>query len=316
MDNHAFAPVLIPTLCRHAHFKRCVESLSRCTHADKTELIIALDYPTRQEHWDGYRKICDYIPTIAGFKQVTCLKRDTNLGIIRNSRTMADYAYERYDCIISSEDDNEFAPCFLDFMNKCLRIYADNPQVITVSGYTQMGYYGDSNNVIFTQDTSAWGFGRWKKKEMEYRRLSDSDRLKNMLRSWKDSIAVLKAYPACLQMYMNMVKRGENYGDTKFTVQNILNATYQVRPSKSMVRNWGNDGSGQHCKTVDSRFESQEILSADTFDVDANLPIAMSAHSIRAQFYVGLPKMKLLAWAKILKIAARYVFVRASLMLK
>ena len=36
MNN--FAPVLIPTLCRYDHLKRCIESLSACTHAEKTDL--------------------------------------------------------------------------------------------------------------------------------------------------------------------------------------------------------------------------------------------------------------------------------------
>lgn len=43
VDN--FAPVIIPTLCRYEHFKECLESLSRCTWAEKTEVYIGLDYP-------------------------------------------------------------------------------------------------------------------------------------------------------------------------------------------------------------------------------------------------------------------------------
>lgn len=39
-----YYPVLIPTLNRFQHFKECVESLAVCTHADKTELLIGLDY--------------------------------------------------------------------------------------------------------------------------------------------------------------------------------------------------------------------------------------------------------------------------------
>ena len=38
-----YYPVCIPTLNRYEHLKACVESLQRCTHADKTELIIGLD---------------------------------------------------------------------------------------------------------------------------------------------------------------------------------------------------------------------------------------------------------------------------------
>lgn len=40
-----YAPVIIPTLNRYVHLKRCVDSLAKCTHAPDTELIIGLDYP-------------------------------------------------------------------------------------------------------------------------------------------------------------------------------------------------------------------------------------------------------------------------------
>ena len=45
MEDRNYAPVIIPTLSRFEHFKRCWESLENCTGADKTEVFVALDYP-------------------------------------------------------------------------------------------------------------------------------------------------------------------------------------------------------------------------------------------------------------------------------
>ena len=42
------APVIIPTLCRYDHFKRLMESLNKCTWADKTDVYIGLDYPAKR----------------------------------------------------------------------------------------------------------------------------------------------------------------------------------------------------------------------------------------------------------------------------
>ncbi len=310
-----FAPVVIPTLCRYEHFKRCVESLRQCTHAQETELVIGLDYPAAESHWDGYRKICDYIPTISGFKKVTCLRRTINYGMAENVRDMYDYAYRHYDTIITAEDDNEFSPCFLDFMNKCLRAYADNPKVRSVCGYTQELYCknlagAEADSVMFSYDNSAWGFGIWRKKEVEYVEMAAACCNASLLRSREKCFRLLKSFPACLQMFMNMIARGASYGDTKRTILNVLNCTYQVKPSVSMVRNWGNDGSGLHCQTVDDSFIRQEIQTSSTFNLDADTPVAMSDAVKKAQFYVGLPKPKLLAWAKVLKITLRYMFFR------
>ncbi len=307
-----WAPVVIPTLCRYEHFRRCVESLSRCTHADKTELVIGLDYPAKEEHVEGWQRICDYIPTIKGFKQVTCFRREENYGPARNVIDLYQYAYKTSDTLIATEDDNEFSPCFLDFMNKSLRYYDTHPQVRSVCGYTQQAYYGEASQVIFTHDTSAWGFGLWRHKEKEYMALAEAECTRDLLRSFSRCLRLLRTFPAVLQMFMNMIARGANYGDTKRTILNILNDTYQVKPAVSMVRNWGNDGSGQHCKKVDESFASQPIQVATTFELDAPHQVAMSAHTARAQFYVGLPRPKVLAWMKIVKIAVRYLVFKVK----
>lgn len=42
------APVIIPTLCRYDHFKRLMESLNKCTWADKTDVILDLIIPQKK----------------------------------------------------------------------------------------------------------------------------------------------------------------------------------------------------------------------------------------------------------------------------
>ena len=83
--NENLAPVTIPTLCRYEHFKRCIESLSRCTLADKTEVYVALDYPAKESHWDGYNKIKDYLLSHKednlGFKKLIVIQRSRNYGL-------------------------------------------------------------------------------------------------------------------------------------------------------------------------------------------------------------------------------------------
>lgn len=51
-----YTPIMIPTLCRYEHFRRCLESLQRRTHANETDVYVGLDYPAKESHWDGYKK--------------------------------------------------------------------------------------------------------------------------------------------------------------------------------------------------------------------------------------------------------------------
>ena len=61
MEIKTYAPVLIPTLNRYEHFKRCLESLEKCTGAEHTEIFVALDYPPSEKYKEGWSKICKYL---------------------------------------------------------------------------------------------------------------------------------------------------------------------------------------------------------------------------------------------------------------
>ena len=105
-----FSPVLIPTLNRYTHFKKCIISLSKCKHADKTDLIISLDFPLKDIHWEGYNKIKEFLPKIRGFKSVYIIERKINFGPINNYFESRKEVLNSYDKIIFSEDDNTFSP--------------------------------------------------------------------------------------------------------------------------------------------------------------------------------------------------------------
>lgn len=66
MEIKNYAPVIIPTLCRYEKFRNYIETLSKCTGADKTTVIIGLDYPLNQTHIAGYQEIKKYLQSGGG----------------------------------------------------------------------------------------------------------------------------------------------------------------------------------------------------------------------------------------------------------
>ena len=261
-----YAPIVIPTLCRYDHFRRCVESLSKCIHADKTELVIGLDYPLKENHWEGYRKINEYVDTITGFKKVTILRTDHNLGFgpQGNMSRLTAYVTEKYDRWISTEDDNEFSPCFLDFINKALEYYKDAPNVSSVCGFNQ--YCSDKRKVIFTYDTSAWGRGRWVGKKGP----TKEDTRTSLNNVW-NVLKIFFYYPVALSKMIDMMNLGKSWGDVNWTCRNIVKEQYQLRPSVSLVRNWGCDGSGLHSNVTDV-FSNMVISKAALFEMPMEKP--------------------------------------------
>ena len=262
-----FAPVLIPTLCRYEHFKRCVESLARCTHADQTELVIGVDYPAKEEHWEGYRKIDAYVDTITGFKKVTIMRTDHNLGFGPNGNYARLYYYVKgkYDRWIFTEDDNEFAPSFLDFMNKALELYKDDPRVSSVCGFNQ--YESDNHKIVFIYDSSAWGKGQWFN-----RPVPPKDIAKTTVQSFKKTLKITRYYPALTMSVFNMIRKNTLYGDSRRSCYNILNEHFQVRPAHTLVKNWGLDGSGVHGGNS-YRFNSMSLPEEKVFDFAREEPV-------------------------------------------
>lgn len=103
-----YAPVLIPTLCRSDHFIRCLESLKKNTWAKYTEVYIAVDYPAKESHWDGYKRIVEYLSCdCTEFANLHVIKRPYNYGGAANMVALRDYVLKKHDRFIRTEDDNK-----------------------------------------------------------------------------------------------------------------------------------------------------------------------------------------------------------------
>lgn len=269
--NIVYAPIMIPTLCRYEHFKRCVESLSRNTHAEKTDLYIALDYPSNESHWDGYKKIAAYVESIKGFKTVTVFKREENFGAVKNGRMLREYVMDRYDSWIFTEDDNEFSPNFLDFINQGLILYKDDEKVLTVCGYTKVHENIDSG-MFFSSHFSAWGTGYWTNKYEKYEREVNNcqDYKKDFIKNKIHATNLCLRNPFMMNAVLNMIMRNKDYGDAYFLSYTYSHNLLNLFPSVSKVRNYGNDGSGENCKKIrDDKYQIQPIDSNETFIMNA-----------------------------------------------
>lgn len=284
MENiNKFAPVIIPTLNRYDHFHRLVESLSKSPEAKETELVIGLDYPPSEKYMDGFCKIRDYIPTITGFRKVTVFVAEKNLGPSKNTKILRDYVDKQgYDCSIFTEDDNEFSPNFLAYMNWGLEKYKDNKDVMAVVGYNYpMDMTGYDEPYFFTHEFSSWGYGQWKDKydflcENVYNIKFAKKLIFNPYRALKIIFSRgFYLYYALVLCYKN--KRV--YSDYFFTAYGYVYKKYCLFPTISKVRNLGHDGSGIHCgniKIEDDVFAAQVIDTNHHCDYQASLDVRIN----------------------------------------
>ncbi|MCQ2181805.1 MAG: glycosyltransferase family 2 protein [Bacteroidales bacterium] len=247
------APVLIPTLNRYEHLKRCLESLEKCTGADKTEVFVGLDYPPSEKYVDGWKKISEYLihkEKRNGFKKLIVYRRETNYYFSGkgNLKSLINDLPKEYDSYIATEDDNEFSPCFLEYMNQNLEKYKDDDFVFRVCGYLPFKHHFSDEYSQFKADRHiAWGIGTWKSKNADY---SNFLKRENIHLLYEDKSLVKKLEKDNLESILfslvKMSKGGPTLGDVIVAAYLVYSNSRCILPTKSMVRNHGWDGSGQH----------------------------------------------------------------------
>ncbi len=274
IDN--FAPVYIPTLNRYEHFKRCLESLERCTGADKTEVYVGLDFPPSERYVEGWRKIDAYLAEKErsnGFKSLYVRRRDHNCGIgnpSSNAALLLKEIRERYDRYISSEDDNEFSPNFLEYVNQGLEKYKNDKNCTAICGYNYIGMNLTcrKENVYLSREYAAWGVGHWTDRREEAIRYTTITYAKEIMSSWKKVMIIFRHEPRLLNTVLLNIAINRPFGDTMRVCYQYLENKYSVFPRISKVRNHGFDGTGTSIFGRNSEFATQTIDNDKVFQMD------------------------------------------------
>lgn len=266
-----YAPVAITVLNRYNHFKRCLESLERCNGAEYTDVYVGLDYPPLERYVEGWKEIDGYLKkkeACHGFKNLYVRRRNHNCGAGRNVELLYNEIKKKTDRYVFTEDDNEFSPCFLDYMNKALEKYKDDDNVICICGYTPFDYQGNKN-VYFARQMFAWGVGRWGKKVEQTRKFRDLAYQERVLSKFRTAMRLYRFQPIVLKRVMDQVVLHKLWGDVSYTCYCVQNSKYCLFPSKTLVRNRGNDGTGMHCKVNDTYLNvSREICQDNNYELD------------------------------------------------
>ena len=250
-----YAPVLIPTLNRYEHLRQCLESLSRCTWADKTEVYVALDYPPADK-WDkyapGWEKNRDWLRSVGdmGFKKLHLIERTENYGIWRpgdkgNAKCLREEIEGKYDRYIMSEDDNVFSPNFLEYMDKGLEKFEDDESAFALIGFRWFFPIKTNENSFMriTTDYTPWGVGCWVKKwpEINQSWFRKQLTIKNVIRLYREYGAGIVG---SLFEFANPIHKDDIMIDMHYKAYMMITGKHTIVPTASLVKNIGLDGSG------------------------------------------------------------------------
>lgn len=278
MELTYYAPVAITTLNRFEHFKRCIESLEKCTGSEKTTVFVALDYPPSDKYIEGWGKIDNYLKAKEiknNFKQMVVYRRDHNYGVCKEGDNfeilLADVS-SKFDRYILTEDDNEFSPNFLEYMNKALEKFYDDERINLVCGYNYQMKFPEMyhNNFYLTKHGCPWGTGHWVHKTKPIKDYYRIDKLREIIRDDKQYKIIKNRAPHSLRSMITMIKKKAIYSDAIIGMYAALYDKYCVLPRESLVRNWGNDGTGEHNpkKNLETEryYSHQHISESNVFE--------------------------------------------------
>lgn len=288
MSNTICAPVVILTLNRCEHLKKCIQSLQKNSLAVQTEIYISVDFPPAEKYKEGYDRVKEYLQSgITGFKEVHIFYQKKNLGPSKNFSFLQKELFKQFDKFIFTEDDNIFSPNYLEYMNQCLDKYKDDETIYAIGGYSYPIHWADDNNVLIRQsfDFPAWGYGVWKKEFEEERLFSRTDVFK-YLKNFRNASSLYRyhrnmfnqaVYIASGKHYLAILSNGElRHIDSVNGLYMIINKKNMILPALSKVRNIGHDGSGQNCQAAKRNdhtsncynFAEQEMDLSTKFNLD------------------------------------------------
>ena len=132
------APIIVFSYNRPDHLSRTLGALAENDLANQSVLYIYCDGAKENSSKEQLAKVQDnrkVAHAATGFKEVHVVERESNLGLKNNIVNAVTEIVNKYNKVITLEDDVITSIGFLQFMNDALEMYKDDEQVMHISGY-------------------------------------------------------------------------------------------------------------------------------------------------------------------------------------
>lgn len=265
MEN--LAPIVLFTYNRLWHTRQTIESLQKNQLSNNSELFIYSDGAKDKESWQKVNETRDYLKTINGFKNITLIFQEKNIGLSNSIISGVTRIVNEYGKVIVLEDDMITSTYFLKYMNENLNLYKNEETIASIHGYRYpIPEIVESD--FFLKGADCWGWATWKNKWKQFN--SDGKKLLNQLKkeNLEYEFDFNGKYPFT-KMLENQVNGKINSWAIRWYASSFLNNLLTLYPKNSYVQNIGFDNSGEHCgitnkflinlEIVDRKFEKLKI---------------------------------------------------------
>lgn len=255
------APVALFVYNRPDHTRQTLEALVRNRRSADTPLYIFADGAKPNASTAELERIAATRALVASrgwTRRVTFIEAPANRGLADSIVSGIRRVLEEHDRVIVLEDDIVTSPGFLEYMNRSLDLYANEPRVMHISGYMYpLGMR--TRDTVFLRILSCWGWATWARAWRHY----EADVEKHLAhfatppRIRKFNIEGHADFYRQLQD--NRAGRIKSWA-VRWYASWLARDGLSLFPTRSLVRNVGHDGTGVHCGPS-RRFDTEPVDS-------------------------------------------------------
>lgn len=249
------APIAFFVYNRVQHARQTIMALQKNDLAVESDLFIFSDAPKTHGVGLAVQEIRAYIRGIVGFKSVTIIEREQNLGLANSIIDGVTRLCNDYGRVIVLEDDLLVSPYFLEYMNAALEKYRNNDSVMQISAYMFPVNFTSETDAVFLPMTTSWGWATWKRawKRFDPDATGYEEMRGNAALLKKFNLDGTYKYSGIME---RQLRREIDSWAIRWHYSGFLHNGITLFPARTLVKNIGFDGSGTHCK---ARFHSDSL---------------------------------------------------------
>jgi putative methyltransferase (TIGR04325 family) len=230
---------------RPAHLRACLSALLKNDEARDLDLRVYVDGPKQLSDADAHQNVLSVCNEPWPFSDLKVIQRESNEGLYKSltsgiSETLCDY-----ESVIVVEDDIEASPFLIRYLLDGLHLYLGTKDVASIHGYTPP-IMQQLPETFFLRGADCWGWATWSERWKLFRhdaaQMAQEIRERGLVHEFNlngnyDYLAMLDERAAELNNSWAICWHASCFLANKLTLY----------PGKSLVRNIGLDGSGEHC---------------------------------------------------------------------
>lgn len=239
------APIALFIFNRPDHLRRMLTSLSRCVGFDQSPIFVFADGPKTNAQLRDVEAARAVARELLLGRAEFCFA-DANKGLARSIIDGVDAVTRQHGRVIVVEDDLVLAPCFLTYMNAALERYANDENVLQISGHAfDAPELAMRSQAALLPFTTTWGWATW---ERAWRLLDATSKGWEQMRhdrALRRRFNLDGAYDYAGMLERQVRGRGDSWGIRWYWTV-FRNGGLVLYPPVSLVGNEGMDGSGSH----------------------------------------------------------------------